>query len=182
MTGFWAPAPSLELSPGDLLTGALIGSSEMPPVPLKLKSFKAGETAWAEIPWTPDGNGRGNFLAVGRMVAIMVISHGCEIDKKDGKSPILVAPVFPISALSQDHQTVVRAGERHAFLPVPEVAGHIAESYVDLRLVSYLQRPMIQSLTRAGSATLEGQDRLAAHLIGFLTRIDLDKLLASVPK
>jgi len=180
VVGFWAAAVSADLSPGDLLVGALVGASVFPTVPLKSKTYKAGETAWSATPWSSSGDGRGHFLANGRMTSVMVISHSCEIDKQDGTKSVLVAPAFPMTNLQSDHQAVVRNGERHAFLHIPEVTGQAPESYVDLRSIAYLPRPMINALKRVASATGVGQNRLEAQLIGFFTRIDLDKLKAKL--
>lgn len=176
MSVFWAAGVSPDLSPGDLLVDAIVGATAVPPVPLKSKSFRGNESGWAQVAWSPDGDGRGHFLATGRKTAVMVLSHGCEIDKNGGKAPVLVAPAFPIASLPPEHQAVARNGERFAFLPIPEIAGQVPESFVDLRLVTYLPRTLIDNLSRVASASEQGQARLAAQLVGFLTRINISTL------
>jgi hypothetical protein len=123
-----------------------------------------------------ESDGRAAMLARGVEAPLVVLSQNCEMDKRGSKVPVLVAPVRPLTDLAkeQDRQTV-RDGRRNAFLYLPEVGGR-PESFCDLRATTYLQRPVIEGLTRIASMDDAGLTTLARQLIIFLTRIDLAAL------
>ena len=108
----------------------------------------------------------------------MVVSHSCEIDKKGGKGPVLVAPVLSLALTikAPTDRDFIRSGRRFAFFYVPAQGTLVEESYVDLRGTTYLRRKALDSSTRVLSSSADGVERLVAHLVAFLTRIDVEGL------
>lgn len=179
---FWAEAPAVELSQGDLIAGVWVGSQFHPRASLKRgPTQKGGATTWLEGTELAVGSdGFGHFLARGKESYALVTTESCEIDKKGGKVPILVAPVLDMNALGDEQfREVVRMRRRYAFFPLPAVEGHFNESYVDLRAMSFVHRPVLEGSTRVASATPEGVEQLAAHIVGFFTRVSMSELKAA---
>lgn len=181
MSDFWAAKIAAELSQGDLLTGIWVGSSVAPRKALhKGSTGSKGLVNWAESDWKPDSEGVGHFLARGRDLPSIVLSHSCEIDKNGASSPVLLAPVFPFSKVPAELQLAYREGRRHAFLPLVALSGVIEESYADLRMMYYLQRKIVDTAERRCSVSPAGEFRLAAQVVAFLTRIDLPAITKTV--
>lgn len=179
MPAYWAEALAEEISQGDLLDGAWIGTSASPRVGLKKAPTKSkGGVSWDESVWTSDANNLGHFLARGRKVHALVLSQSCEIDKKGGVLPVLLAPIFPLSVIqSEEIRQKTRMGERFAFLYLDPIEGVIEESYVDLRAITYVPRAVVDQCTRKASAGVDGTDRLSAQLVAFFTRISMDSIV-----
>lgn len=178
----WASALAGDLSQGDLVSDIWVGSQAAPRTALtRGPTAKGGASVWHGGPaWRPEADGRGYFLAQGRSAYALVLSQSCEIDKRGGKGPVLVAPVLPLEETIADaaNREVIRSGRRFAFFPLPSLAPHFPESYVDLRAISYLSRKALDSATRVLSSTEAGTQTLATHLVAFFTRIDVNALLA----
>ena len=146
------------------------------PIPSKGKPFARfyGQRRHCHVgagyEWIPGADGMGYYLSRGREAFAIVLSQSCEIDKKGSKAPVLVAPVLPLAQTVPDVQVrqLIREGRRYAFFPLNELEGHIDESYVDLRAVSFFPRAVLDASDRIGSATDVGAGRLVAHLVGFL--------------
>lgn len=180
MLDFWAAGIAPELSQGDLLSGVWVGSSVSPRKALQAgQTLKGGTATWVEGGWKPAADGAGNFLARGRDVESIVISQSCELDKKGSSAPVLIAPVFQLRVVQEEHRDRIRSGSRYAFLYLPAVEGLFEESYADLRMLNYVQRKLIDEGERRLSVTQKGEARLAAQVVAFLTRIDVSKLTAA---
>ena len=178
MVQYWSDALVDELSQGDLLCETWVGTTVVPRVGLKRgPTAKGGKISWEESIWTPTTDGFGYFLGKGRNIHAIVLSQSCEIDKAGGKLPVLIAPVFPMSNISDlAMQENVRTGRRFAFLPLPAIDGVLTESYADFRAITYLPRAVVDQSERKCSVTDDGADRLAAQLVGFFTRLPFDAL------
>lgn len=181
MAGYWADSLANELSQGDLLSDAWIGTSVSPGIALKKGATgKNGKQIWDESVWSANADGFGHFLARGRSVHALVLSHSCEIDKQGGAVPVLVAPIYPLSIIHDaDVRERTRKGDRFAFMPIDAIPGVIAESYADFRLTSYLQRYVVDTRLRNGSASEDGAKLLTAKLVAFLTRVDIDNIVGT---
>ena len=178
MESFWADEVSAELSQGDLLTGVWVGGSVSP-----RKALHRGQTGakgvqnWQESEWKADANGIGHYLARGRDVPVLVISQDCEMDKRGGAVPVLVAPIFPMSVIQTEAiRDKVRSGDRFAFLYLPNVSGAEDEGYVDLRMTHYVVRPLIDAGSQIKSASEYGRRELVSKIIAFYTRKDVNGL------
>lgn len=164
---------------GDLLSGAWIGTSLSPGIALKNGATdKHGKLIWDESFWTSDVDGFGYFVARGGSVHALVLSHSCEIDKHGGTVPVLVAPIYYLSIIQNlEARELTRKGDRFAFMPIDAITGVIPESYADLRLTSYLQRSVVDTRLRNGSASTDGARLLTAKLVAFLTRVDINNIV-----
>ena len=151
-----------------------VGSQPSPRVSLERgATARGGKLIWNETSaWVAGKDGLGHFLGRGRQTLSVVLSQSCEIDKRGGKAPVLVAPVVPLSSITDDRvRENIRMGGRYAFFPLPAVDDIVVDSYVDLRAISYLPRNVLDSARRLASASEAGALDLAAHLVAFFTRI-----------
>lgn len=183
---YWSPGPATELSQCDLLAGVWIGSQFHPRTSLvRGPTVKGGGIVWhQDAQWKPSSDGLGHYLARGRQTYALVLSQSCEIDKRGGKSPVLVAPVVDLAAGVQDVESRerIRAGRRYAFFPLEGLPGVLQESYVDFRAISYVPRAVLDEAERPASATESGLERLSSHLVAFFTRISLSSVKADPPR
>ena len=182
MVSYWAETPEDELSQGDLLADSWIGTTVSPRVGLaRGATAKGGLLNWQEAPFSTGPDGLGHFLSRGKPAHCIVLSQSCEIDKKGGKAPVLIAPVIDLVAAVQDDavREKIRSAGRYAFFPLPALGEVIRESYVDLRAITYVPRVVLDGLPRAASASTHGARALTAHLVGFFTRVDLEQLAPS---
>jgi len=177
---FWADALAEDLSQGDLLHDAWIGTAGTPRVGLRRgATAKGGKQTWDEGEWLPQADGIGYFLGRGRSAFGIVLSHDCEIDKPGGKQPVLVAPVFPLAVIQAPAiQEMVRQGQRFAFLPLPAIPGVLPESYADFRSICYLPRVGVDESERKQSVGEVGKNAITTRLIAFFTRVQMDDVAA----
>ena len=179
MRQFWADTLADDLSQGDLLHDAWIGTAVTPRVGLRRgATAKGGKQTWDEGEWLPKVDGIGYFLGRGRAAFAILLSHDCEIDKPGGQQPVLVAPVYPLTVIQElAIQEIVRQGQRFAFLPVPAIPGVLPESYADFRSICYLPRAGVDQSERKQSVSADGKTEIAARLIAFFTRVSLDEVV-----
>lgn len=179
---YWAESLATELSQGDLLEGVWVGSQFHPRAGLQRgPTAKGGAVTWIELSeWKSGADGRGHFLARGRSTSALVLSQSCEIDKKGGSAPVLIAPVLDLGATVSAHadQENIRRGLRYAFFPLEGRADLLQESYVDFRAISYVPRAVLDASKRMASGSDAGLRRLEAHLVAFFTRIPMNQLKA----
>ncbi len=172
---WWAPQlnPS-GLSQGDILAPILIGTSASPAKFLGLGPFvKSGKTAWGQIQaWKPDSSGLGVFVARGRLMHAIVVSHSCELDDKADTNRVLIAPIARLDVLPEQSKVKIIAQERRAFLPLQGIPV-LGDYYADLRCMTYVDRANIASDARLASMTDDGVIRLQAQLVTFFARLDI---------
>lgn len=177
-TEWWAPELHPALSQGDVL-GVLPMATLVAPAVALTKSEERGSRAWKEAPtWTPDADGLSYCLARGRRVAVMVLSHSCELDKGESKKRVLVAPIFSMAELPEAQRTQVAAQMRASRLALPAIPS-FGDGFADLRVMTSIDRRLIDAAAKLASITEAGRQRLCTQLIGFLTRLELDD--AAVP-
>lgn len=179
MSNCWDIQLKSELSQGDLLSLVLVGTAANPRKALiRGQTKRGGGETWDASTWKPDGNGIGHFLARGQEINVIVLSQDCEIDKDDGRAPVLVAPVFPISVIQdQEALNAVVSRKRYPFLPLPEIQGVIKPSYADLRCISYIDRKLIAAAERKKSMSANGVEELVKQIIAFFTHVPFEKLV-----
>lgn len=182
MTICWNTQLKPELSQGDLLSLVLVGTAASPRTFLtRGQTKKQGEESWNASTWKDDGNGQSHFLGKGRNVNVIVLSQDCEIDKNSGKAPVLVAPIFPISAIQNPEAlNAVINRKRYPFLPLAEINGIIEQSYADLRCITYIDRKLIAEAERKKSMSPEGVHDLVKQIIAFFTHVPFDSLIVPV--
>jgi hypothetical protein len=171
VAGWWLQGLAAELSQGDVIRGVVVGLPVCPPVHLQKMTVKASQQVWSPGSPNPDHNGVVRLLAEGRQCDVLVVSHGCEIDKRDSKKRILVAPVASADRLSTSRDAVFEQRE-HALLPLLDIP-HLGDCYADLRLIHPVDHSFLRNENRVASMTEEGIVRLQAQLVGFFTRKDL---------
>lgn len=170
VTSWWSPNLKSALSQGDVLSPILIGSSSTPPTYLSKQNSKGGLLWGPTIEWRPEGDQTGYFLARGRVIHGIVISHDCEIDKKTKRSRILVAPISQISKVQDEtSRQAILEQRRYALMPLPEIP-NLGDYYADFRLLTVVDRTNADQSIRLASMSEDGVLRLQAQLIAFFTR------------
>lgn len=163
-----------------MLAGVWVGSQFHPRMSLKRGATqKGGGAAWIDDgpALNPTSDGFGHYLARGKSAFALVLSDSCEMDKRGGKVPVLVAPVISLTVVGDEAtRETIRNERRYAFFPVDALAEQIDASYVDFRAISYVPRQVLDDSTRVASGDPLGIERLTAHLVGFFTRISLREL------
>jgi len=90
-TTWWATKLEEKLSQGDVIKQLLVGASPHKPTYLQ-KGTDSGRRVWEEIQdWKGDHTGLGNFLAQGRIVPCIVLSHDCTIENDGERARVLIA-------------------------------------------------------------------------------------------
>lgn len=173
---WWAARLEKQLSQGDILKEILLGTSPAVPVYLE-RSSRSGKRAWEErLSFEADNDGLGYFLARGRLLPCIVLSHDCTIANDGARARILVAPMFPWSYLnSQDpkYRDAVLRQEQRSFLPLTNVPLLNGDYYADLRAICYVDRRTVEAATRVASMSTEGLERLQHQLADFFIRLDV---------
>jgi hypothetical protein len=174
--GWWATKLEGNLSQGDVLKEVLIGLPARPLVFLHRTSL-GGKRVWEEHPsFEPDNDGLGYFLGRGRLVPAIVVSHDCTMDNDGQRSRISVAPMAPLSTLAQTDPKYREAAlnqQQRSLLPLTNVPGLNADFYADLRLITPLDRRVIDSATRIASMSPEGLERLQHQIADHFIRFDI---------
>ncbi len=165
---WWAEQLQDKLSQGDVIADLPVFQATQPVKHLKKTTHKNNVAGWAEsdVP-VFDGEKKGYFLATGKLVPAIVISHSCELDK--GKGRVIVAPIAPISSVSEDQQHKILGQKHFALMPLPEIP-EIGTSYADLRSISALHRDIVDSARRVASMSDVATERLIAQIVAFFAR------------
>lgn len=174
--GWWATKLEGSLSQGDVLKEVLIGLPARPLVFLRRTSL-GGKRVWEEHPsFEPDNDGLGYFLGRGRLVPAIVVSHDCTMDNDGQRSRISVAPMAPLSALAQTDPKYREAAlnqQQRSLLPLTNVPGLNGDFYADLRLITPLDRRVIDAARRVASMSPEGLERLQHQIADHFIRFDI---------
>ncbi|HVT34253.1 MAG TPA: hypothetical protein VHE37_01615 [Nevskiaceae bacterium] len=142
--------------------------SRTPQQYLQRQTVKGG-TAWYVRDNALLTDQRIHLLAWGHeALAVLVLSHGCEIDKKNS-ARVLVAPVQKIDALEEPVRTKVMSQQDWSLMPLPNVAG-LGDCFADLRLITPLQKPVLESCRKYSSMTDAAVARLKAQIHAFFFR------------
>jgi hypothetical protein len=169
---WWAPALADKLSQGDIVADQASVMSAVPPTYLKARSFKGGEPGWGISLGPTEFEGRVHMLATGSIRAALVISHGCELDKMHGnprRHRVLLAPVFPIDSVEDQHRQQILSQSNRALLPLPDVPT-LGTCYADFRSIFAAARTSVDTAARLASMTAHSELRLHAQLVAFLLR------------
>lgn len=178
-SSWWAATlNSKGLSQGDLVSGQLVGTVYGPPFIFLGRNTthpKGKSVHWPQTgaldPFRTDATGL--YIARGRVARVLVVSHSCELDKKDD-ARVLVAMTAPLSVVQDSAKRVAILNQkRRAFMPLPGIPGE-EDHYADLRTISYVERKLILDSSREQSMTEEAVVRLRAQLIEYFTRMPVD--------
>lgn len=171
---WWAENLESNLSQGDIVSAFPIGTLTHPVKYLKKGTFPKGQTGWLELndPHL-DGNSRTHYLAQGKILHGLVVSHSCDIDKN--KSCVLIAPLGKLDNLPEAHRQTVLSQTNIALLGMPNIPD-FGDGYADLRNITVVPTDVIKSLNRSASMSKNALDLLQARLVTFFTRLELPKL------
>lgn len=167
MSDWWADQVKAELSQGDILSSLAIGVGVAPPVYLRHATMKGGASGWTESPQPQERQGKVHLLAAGGVVAIIVLSHDCEIDK--GQTRVIVAPIKEIGAVAADHQQSILDGRSWAHVALPDLPG-MGTCFADLRSTMAVDRANVSQAQRLASMTAQAVALLQARIVGFYVR------------
>ena len=164
------------LSQGDIVSQVLSGTTDQPLKHLGKESMNKGpKRYWPEVdsfqPSKTDG--RGLYVARGRVTFAIVVSHNCELDKS---KQVLLAPIAELARVNdQKSKETILSQQRRAFLPLPNIPG-LGTYYADFRVMGYSERNSILDANRQASMSDIGVLRLRTQIVAFFTRIDPDML------
>lgn len=163
----WAASLDARLSQGDIVRLTPLATLPFPSTMLEKTTLSGGRVAWSQV--SEPKKSDVTFLAEGRYLDIIVLSHSCELDKSERKSRVTVAPVLTASALPDEAKKTIFEYRRLSLLPLPNVPG-IGDSYADLRLAQAIDRRHVDNATRLVSMTADGVALLKRHIVGFFAR------------
>jgi hypothetical protein len=126
------------------------------------------EDGEVEVPTEAGEDRVGN--AVGARRPAMVISHGCEIDKKTDHPMVTLAQVRDLSEVHDDDQDAVRSYDNKRTFYLPENEFLAGEHYADLRFLTTVRQDVVDELDRIASMNLEGCQLLHFQLFRFQAR------------
>jgi hypothetical protein len=162
------------LSQGDVVRFLISGTSVVPQRPLRSRMLHGGKAGWEECVWQPDGNGVGHYVAAGKILPCLVVSHSCELEKNREHRRVHVAPMLPLSTFGDDdRETVLRQLSRN-LLPLTGING-LEDHCADFRCISYLDRKLTDGAERVASMSEDGLKNLQAHLADFFIRLKIPK-------
>lgn len=175
MAGWWLPQLNAKgLSQGDVIRPLISGSAVAPQKSLRRQQLKGNKPGWAEVEWTPDNNGVGHYLASGKILPCLIVSHSCDLEKKKDNSRVLISPMLPLSIFPEEARQFVLQLLTINLFPVVEVPG-LEDHCADLRCISYVDRNLVNACEIVVSMSEEGMRNLQAHLVTFFTRIKVPK-------
>ncbi|HEY6299119.1 MAG TPA: hypothetical protein VIW95_05690 [Candidatus Binatus sp.] len=171
MAGWWLPQLNPKgLSQGDIIRPLISGTAAVPWRPLRPQALKGNKPGWAETAWTPENSGDGHYLARGKVLPCLVVSYSCDLDKDKSNARVLVVPMQPLTALTEEsREAVLQLLSINLFplVQVPNLEDHCA----DLRCISHVNRKLVNDCERVASMTDLGMQNLEAHLVYFFTRL-----------
>lgn len=140
--------------------------------------LKKGSAKNVDLIWVPS-NGADTgpeqpkyALAHYRVGHGVVVSHDCAIDKPNRTTRFALAPLQPLSSMSDAKiQEQIRIQAHLALMYLPS-NGFIPDSFVDLRLTSPFPRDMVVSFTRVASLSDEARERLQTAIVAFYVSRD----------
>lgn len=173
---WWASTIPAKLQQGDILRDIPFVLPAVPLVHLAPKSIKGVKEGF-EVVHKPavDHNKRSAFKAVGAISNVMLLNYGCDYDKQFN-SHYWIAKVHPVEALQPSQRDGVLEQKNKHSIYLPDVP-NLGDSFVDLRLVSTVDKTLIDEASVVASMTHRGRIGLQARLALFLFRVDWEDLL-----
>ncbi len=157
------------LSQGDIVD-ELVFANVYPLTPVERKSVH-GHSGWVVLPnWPTKADHTCHVAAIARKGLGLILSHSCDIDKKNKKSRIFTAPLAPLSDLTGDQQIAVLEQLRVSLFPL--LGTRRGDLYADLRLAVALDQRLFEERNRIASMTEEGRKRLQVQLVKLFTRLE----------
>jgi hypothetical protein len=177
MESWWLNRVNSEgISQGDVIRDVPLGVSMKPPICLSKETGKKGKEIWAPLANISQTSDPKYFLFRGQIQPVVIVSHSCDLDKKQ-KKRVLVAPIRQMDSLPQDSHNDILAQRRRSSMPLPGIPV-LGDYYADLRLISPVDRSYMDDDNRVASMTEQGLLRLQAQLAAFFLRLDLTAALS----
>ncbi|MBI4190299.1 MAG: hypothetical protein HY525_07140 [Betaproteobacteria bacterium] len=172
---WWGEQVESDLSQGDIVANLPIFLLVSPLKYLRHTNLRGNTPGWMDSD-SPvvDRDGRTRLHAIGKSLPGLVLSHSCELDKRDRrKRRVIVAPIVPIGTVSDVAlRDSILAQAQYASMPLPDIPG-LGTYYADLRSIVTLDRDIVDKGKRLASMTELAQKRLWAQLVAFFLRKEI---------
>lgn len=147
-----------------------VGVAEFPCEYLEKTTASQGKSVWQgrEVAIT-DKSGFSRWIARGRLVPVLVLSHSCELDKAERKGRVVVVPIALANTVSPQVWDTIRSRGRLSLFPLPTLPT-LGDAYADLRLMSAVDRKYLEVGPRLASMSEDGLKVLKNHIVGFIAR------------
>lgn len=183
----WAAALNpIGLSQGDVLLDVPVGSTKVPLTFLSSAAFdnkKAGRTTYTKYDTLQPLHSEpeaGHWIAKGRIMRALVLTHSCDLDDLQDTERVLIAPVREASGISDpEARARIVASKRPTFVGLPGVPG-VGDCYADLRSICPIDRHLFTAAQRHCSMTEEALLELQAHIALYFTRIEPEYLVKAL--
>jgi hypothetical protein len=171
MVGTWWRPLSEEgrLSQGDVLLDMTVGTLVHPRTPVARFQARDGAQGWKEQAWKEDKQGFCHCLGRGRITAVIVLTHSCQLDKDERARRVIIAPVSLTGKVDEKTRDNIFAHKRIPLVPLPDVPD-LGDSYADLRLVQAVDRKWVDDTKRIATMTEEAVTYLQQRLTAFFAR------------
>ena len=169
MEDWWQPRLETELSQGDVVVETAFHATKFPFQFLRYETGKGGREQWVPSPTPVERNTLFPFRGDLTNLPCIVLSHSCELDKRDS-SRVAIAPMQKLSSLTTELQDLCMQQKALAWMPLPGTPT-LGDMFGDLRCISYVSRDQVKTLTRVASMTDAARMRLQAQIVGFFTRL-----------
>lgn len=166
---WWAETLQDDLSQGDIVSAFPIALLINPPKFLKkMPTMASGKIGWIEASeLAVEENGLAHYLAKGRNIQAIIVSHSCDIDKSAKR--ILVAPIALLDSIQTTHRETVINQTNIRLFGLPDVPG-FGTAFADLRSITAVPADVISKLTRTASMSDDALLLLQTRLVEFFTR------------
>jgi hypothetical protein len=178
---WWALTPAPALSQGDVIPDVPVAVVRYPVTGVKIEILPGTKKAWVEVPEPiADHNGVAPMLARGSVVPVLVLTDSCQLDKRETKDRVIVAPVLRADRLPPQDQERIWAQTRKSKFPL-QLLPELGDCYADLRVITAIDRRFLDAERRLAQLSPAGVIRLQAQLVGFFTGLSdeaLERLLS----
>ena len=168
-SNWWATNIEVDISQGDIVSLFSFAVLNEPVKYLKkMNTLSNGLTGWTEQSNpAPDKKNAIHYLAKGKDLPGIIVSHSCDIDKNS--KYILVAPIGHIDFLKPEVIRTIEDQSNIRLFGIPNNP-NFGDGYADLRCITAIKSTVVKGLTRSASMTGQAQNLLQARLVEFFTR------------
>lgn len=155
-------------NPGTLFQGDIIRNFPVTVLPPQLRIFRSGsERQVLPEADVPDAfqEGPEDILAKAHKTDVMVLSQSCDVQQREF---VIVAPIQPMNQVTNENRKrAIRDGKVNYRFWLPEAAGTLAESFVELTILNSVPRDTLKAENRV----LCLSDAARHHLADILYRL-----------
>jgi len=166
--------PRQEFSQGDILDVA--PHVFLDPPLLALQPAEANHYRFEAEPFSVFDDAAGQFIAAKcRRIKAIVMTHDCEIDKKQVVRWHL-CPVVPLSKLKPDNQDRVKRNRIYSMFFLPRYGEILLDSFVDFSQISTVGMDFIKTGKRILSLSDLARQGMYAQFFRWLTRFEMREM------